>query len=399
MDYQYSTRARRILQLVEEHEQYRGTQCINLRADENCALPAAKQLMSCDMLNRNTSPDPHFKYRGTDFMVEMAAVVDELARETFRAKHVVCNCPTGHTANILVFMALCQPGDTVMTMNPAAGGYSGTSAGKLPTYLGLNVCSFPFDFNKMNIDEEATIQTVLREKPRLVIFGATYFLFPQPVRRIAEAVHSYGGIVAFDAAHVLGLIVGGQFQDPLREGADVLFGSTMKSFAGVPGGLVATDSDEIYEKLINASDYVAVTAVQWNRIPALGITFDWLLSCGREYAARVVANSRKLAKELVCRDIPVMFKELGYTRSHMILLDVGGMEQNVAGKASVYSERLEKCNLIIDDRGRIGTSEVSRLGMGPSEMAEVAELIRRAMDGGDPAGICRDVASLRARFN
>lgn len=393
-----SDRSNRILDLVKQHEDYRGSKCINLRADENRALPAAKALLSCDMVNRNTSPDPRFAYRGTGYMVEMSAIVDEMARELFRAKHVHYSCTTGHAANILVFLALCKPGDTIMSMDPAYGGYAGTAAGKLPSFLGLNVISFPFQLDQMNIDEDASIELILREKPKLVIFGATYFLFPQPVQKIAQAVHSYGGVVAYDGAHVLGLVACGEFQAPFQEGADIIFGSTMKSFAGIPGGILATNSDAIYEKLISASDFVAVTAVQWNRIPALGITFDWLLTHGKDYATRVISNAQILARELVNNGIPIMCGDLGYTKSHTALLDLGDFARNTAGKADVFSKKFEAGNIIIDDRGRIATSEVSRIGMGNAEMVELAKLMGRAYAGENLDAVRTEVAALRARF-
>lgn len=398
MNFELTERTAHIQDLVRQHEEYRGQKCINLRADENCALPEAKKILSCDMVNRNTSPDPRFKYRGTDYMVELAAYVDEMAKDLFEAKHVLYNCTTGHAANIMVFLAFCKPGDTIISMNPAYGGYSGTGAGKLPSFLGLNVLSFPFQPDKMNIDEEASIELVLQKKPKLVIFGATYFLFPQPIKKIAEAVHSYGGIVAYDGAHVLGLIVCGQFQNPFQEGADIVFGSTMKSFAGIPGGIIATKSDDIYEKLVLASDFVTVTAVQWNRIPALGITFDWLLTHGREYASQVVSNAQILAKELVKNGIPIMCADLGYTKSHTILLDIGGLQYNVAGKADVFSSKFEAGNIIIDDRGRIATSEVSRLGMSGAEMAKLAALMGSAYTGENMESVRKQVAELRAHF-
>lgn len=331
-------------------------------------------------------------------MVEAGKITENLGKELFDAKYINVMCPTGHVANILIYTAFCKPGDKVMSLDNDSGGYNGMITGKLPTKLGLEVVPFIFDIEKMNINEEKSIELILKEKPKLVILGATYFLFPHPIEKIAEAVHSYGGTVAYDASHVLGLIAGKQFQDPLREGADILFGSTMKSFGGPAGGVIVTNSLECANKIEDACSFVAVTAVQWNRIVSLGISFGHMLNEGEEYAYNLVKNGQILAQELGARGIACMCKDQNYTKSHCILLDLGDMQNNVTGKAAHIAAKLEACNIIIDDRGRIGLSEVTRLGMRGDEMKHLAELMEMSINDTDVSIVQKKVEALRAKF-
>lgn len=391
--------AARILQLVEQHETYRLEDCLNMRADENYTDERVRRLLGSDLAQRNTSPDPTFVYRGTRYMNEIGDITVELARRLFRAEYANVWAPTGHVANMIVFFAFCRPGDKVLVVGPDHGGYGGIAGPNLPSDLGLKVLYFPYDVAAMNVDVDAAARLIEEERPALIIFGSTYFLFPQPVQELAPIAREYGIPIAYDGAHVLGLIAGGQFQDPLREGADVLFGSTMKTLAGPPGGLIVTNREDLHQKMLAATWYRAVTSTQWNRIPALGIVLADLLAWGDRYAAQVVKNAQALARSLDRRGVGVLFRDRGYTASHMILLDVGGFPANVAGRASSLAAKLEAANIIIDDRGRVGVAELTRLGMKEAEMEEIASWMAQVLQGqAAPEEVKPKVRALRGRF-
>jgi len=391
--------ADRIMELVGMHEKYRTKQCINLRADENYTSPRVRSVLASDFCHRNTSPDPKFIYRGTKYLNRVYDLTVELGKKLFKADYLNVFAPTGHSANIIVFFAFCKPGDKVLVLAPEHGGYGGMASTSLPQSLGLETLYFPFDYDTMRIDVDRTIELLKKEKPSLVIFGSTYFLFPQPVKELAEASHRYGIPVAYDGAHVIGLIAGGEFQDPLHEGADVLFGSTMKTLAGPPGGIILTNNREIDVKLTEATWYRGVTAPQWNRIAALGVVFAEALEWGREYARQVVRNSRALATACHQRGVSVMYEHQKFTSSHTFLLNVGGLDQNVVGRASEKAAALEGANIIIDDRGRVGTGEVTRLGMKEGEMEQIADMMADAvLDKMSHSEIRERVLSLRSKF-
>jgi glycine hydroxymethyltransferase len=395
------TRADEFLTLIRKHEEYRLKSCINLRADENYSSPQVRKALASDFCNRNTSPDPRFIYRGTKLLREAENLTIELGKELFKADYINVYAPTGHTANIMIYFAFCKPGDKILVLAPECGGYSGIERDNLPKRLGLETIYFPFDEMNLNIDaKEGHIRKLVEsEQLSLIILGATYFLFPHPVRKITRIAHRYGVPVAYDGAHVMGLIAGGRFQDPLNEGADVLFGSTMKTLGGPPGGILLTNNKEIYERLTEVTSYNAVSNKQYNRVVALGIRFAEMLENGKNYATQVIRNAQALAEFLSQKGIKIMFKDKGYTSSHMILLDVGGFRNNINGHASAIAAKLEEANIIIDDRGRIGLAEVTRIGMKEKEMGEIADLFANVLILEVPLDKVRfEVRQLRSRF-
>jgi glycine hydroxymethyltransferase len=226
------------------------------------------------------------------------------------------------------------------------------------------------------MDLKRVKKLISQNRVKLTILGASCILFPQPIKEISGYIKDSGYLshCVYDGAHVLGLIAHGQFQDPLREGAEVLFGSTHKSFYGPQGGIILTNSSEHAESLRNFLEIDLETGIGLvdnphpNRIAALGIALEEMLN-DRDYGTRVVQNAKALAHALDELNVPVRFRERGYTESHQILLDT---DQN---RAREFCYQLEKNGIFIDIGGRIGTSEVTHLGMNSKEMEEIAKYI------------------------
>ncbi len=221
------------------------------------------------------------------------------------------------------------------------------------------------------------MQTIARERPNAVVLGQSFFLFPYPLREIAEAAHAVDALVLYDASHVLGLVAGGEFQDPLREGADVLFGSTHKSFPGPQGGIIATDRDDLFRQIDPALVWRIFDNAHWNRIAGIAQTILELERFGPEYARTVVANAQALAPALVQGGLPLIGAADGFTRSHQLHIDRTQLKATRGEGAGALARRLERQALLIDLVGRIGTAEATRLGLVPADMPRLADLIVR----------------------
>jgi glycine hydroxymethyltransferase len=219
-----------------------------------------------------------------------------------------------------------------------------------------------------------------------VVLGQSFFLFPYPLREIAEAAHAVGALVLYDASHVLGLIAGGEFQDPLREGADVLFGSTHKSFPGPQGGLLVTDREDLFAQLDPALVWRIFDNAHWNRIAGVAQTLLELERCGREYASTVVANSRALGRALAERGVPLVAEAQGFTRSHQLHLEGALLAEKHGIRPAALARKLEGQRLLIDLVGRVGTAEIARLGLTPEEMPRLADLFVRGGLRGERIG-------------
>ncbi len=376
---------RRLAGLVRSHDRWRGREVFNLLASENAVSPRARKFLSSDLAGRYTLPlNVDFEgeridnsYAGTRYTDRIERLANDAAARLFRAKCATTRPLSGHIAALSVLVPLLPKGARLLAVPPEDGGYDGYASGYVPSMLGYTVHPLRADGPGRTVPAEAAVQTIRAEKPDAVLLGQSFVLFPYPLKEIAAAAHDVGALVLYDASHVLGLIAGGQFQDPLREGADVVFGSTHKSFPGPQGGLIVTDRDELFAKLDPALVWRTFDNAHWNRIAGLAQTLLELERCGVEYASTVVANSRALAAALAAEGVPLLAEALGYTASHQIHLDRERLRAQHGVAPGALARRLEKERLLINLVGRIGTAEVTRLGVQPTEMVRMAQLLVR----------------------
>jgi glycine hydroxymethyltransferase len=246
-------------------------------------------------------------------------------------------------------------------------------------------------------------------RPKLVALGLSMALFPFPLREMKAIVAEWGGRLFFDGAHQLGLVAGGQYQDPLREGADVLTGSAGKTFSGPQSGIMIWNDPALAEPLTHAVFPVWAATHQVNRVAALGYAAAELLAFGKTYMAEIVANAQALARALQERGIPCLCAHKGFTRSHQAITDVRRW-----GGGYAAANRLQEVNIIVNknlipgDRPedwdkpsgiRIGTIEVTRLGMGAAEMATIADFMHDMLvKGADAEAVRRRVIEFRRGF-
>ncbi len=386
-------RAQRILGLVAAHEAWRGD-CLNLVAAENVMSDAARRLMGSELVHRYGDYVGRDltarKYFGTRYIVRIEEELDALLRDLFQVAYVEPRPLSGHIAGAATIMAFTKPGDVVLELDGTSGGHRLAEKLNATHYAALQVHSLPFDPVAYNLDLDQTVDLAHRLHPRMIILGSSLFLFPHPVAELASALRDLPDtLLAYDASHVLGLIAGDVFQDPIREGAALVWASTHKSFPGPPGGLVMTQSEELIRRASDAVYPGLVTNHHPGRLPALALACAEMLAFGPAYAAAIVANARRLATELAARDIPVVGASAGFTRSHTVVLQVGAF-----GEASTVGRRLETAGIITTASRlppalggaaiRLGLQEATRRGMVPDEMSVMATLIADVIAGRRP---------------
>jgi len=374
---------------MREQDRWRLQESINLLPSENMASPQLRALLSSDFGHRYTLPvNAEYagtylenSYRGTRITTEVEESCEQVAREVFKAGHACVQPLSGHIAAMIVIASSTSKGDGLMAVPVEFGGYDGYGQAYIPDILGLTSGTLPFDQARYNLDSESASRAIARSRPKLVILGASFILFPYDMAPIAEACRKVGATLAYDGSHVLGLIAGGEFQDPLKEGANALYGSTHKSFFGPQGGLIVTDDDAMDEAVRKNLTWRLVDNVHWNRVAALGQALMEMKKFGPAYAKQVVKNSKKLAKELHGRGFPLMFSEIGFSESHQLLIDTKRAEALFKLNMNNLSVQLEKSNIIIDSVGRMGTAEITRLGIKEKHLPDLAELIMEAVEG------------------
>jgi glycine hydroxymethyltransferase len=231
---------------------------------------------------------------------------------------------------------------------------------------------------------------ILADKPKIVLFGGSLFLFPHPVSEAREAADEVGATIMYDGAHVLGLIAGGEFQDPLREGADLVMGSTHKTFPGTQGGIILSKAEN--KKIIDEAVFPGVVSNHHlHHLAGLGIATAEMLEFGKDYAKQTIKNSQTLAQSLHELGFNVLCEDQGFTESHQLVMDVSDVK-----RATLLAKELESNNVILNKNLlpwdnvndsdnpsgiRIGTQEITRRGLKEKEMFEIAEFIKKvAMD-------------------
>ncbi len=352
-------------------------------ASENLSSPAVQRYLSSDMGRRYTlklNQTLHGErvdngYTGTRLTDTVEAMAEGLTARLLGGKHASVKPLSGHVAALCVLAPLLPRKSRYLAIRPDKGGYDGYAPPYIPSVLGYDSRELPADGPLFSVDLEAAIKAIRRTKPAAVILGQSYLVMPYPVREIAQEVHAVGGLLLYDASHVLGLVMGGEFQNPLREGADVVYGSTHKSFFGPQGGVIATRDGSLMRRIEEYMTWRILDNAHWNRIAALTQALLEMEHYGHAYASTVVENSQSLARSLDERGIPVQGKEEGYTRSHQVFLDGAALKSGWGIAPPGLARRLEREDILIDLVGRVGTAEATRLGVRSSDMPTIADWI------------------------
>lgn len=409
---------KRILDLIEEQERWREN-CINMIASENVTSKAVRDAVASDfghryaeglLGGRDKEGLQIFErfYQGTRFFDEIESMAMKLTEELFSADHANLVPVSGAVANLVAYSALAKYGDVVSGLSIMCGGHISHTHISAAGVMGLQDFPYPFDNEEMNIDVERAKKAVLEKRPGLMIFGGSLFLFPHPIKEMREVADEIDAYIMYDGAHVAGLIAGGKFQNPLKEGADVMTSSTHKTIPGPQGGMVMC-KNYLKKKIDNAAFPGLMSNHHLHHVAGYAMAATEMKKFGRAYAGQIVKNSKALAQALYERGFNVLCEHKGFTESHQVVMDVSNI-----GKASEIAENLENANIIInknllpwdslkrtkDPSGvRIGVQEVTRYRMKEGEMDEIAEFIKKvAIDHAGTEKIKNEVIELKENF-
>ena len=399
----------RVRETVRAHS-VRFEHAIPLIASENLLSPYAKELMISDFHSRYAEGLPGDRYyEGNEQVDEVENLCLDLARRLFRCSFADVRPISGTVGNMAVLKALAEPGDLVGTSRLADGAHISSAGFGAFGLRGVKPAYYAWDPEAMTIDVPKT-RAILRDvRPKLCLFGLSLFLFPMPLKELAPTLEEIGAVGWYDGAHVLGLIGGGEFQDPLHEGVQVLSASTHKTLPGPQHGILLGEprTEEMTKKLQSAAFPGVTSNHHLNAMAALAVSLAEHLAFGRAYAAQVVRNAQALGQALHERGFDVLAPNLGFTRSHTIAVRVA-----TEGGGEAVSRRLSQAgiitnkNLLPGDKSpkhpqgiRLGTPEVTRVGMKEREMVAIAQLLDDLLHKSkDPAAVARDAAALKQPF-
>jgi glycine hydroxymethyltransferase len=410
-----------VFDLMEKHDNWMS-KTINLIASENVSSPAVRSAIVCDFRDRYAEGWPGERvYAGCKYIDQVELITIDLAKKLYNAEFADVRPISGVVANLAMYTAAMEPMERMMALSIAHGGHIsharkdlGGTAGQI---RGHKVRNWVFDEEEFNIDVDASMKLIrdLQEKGdeiKFLLFGGSVFPFPHPVKEFREIADEYGMIIGYDSAHVSGLIAAGFFQDPLREGADIMTASTHKTMPGPQHGLLVSRK-EFAEAIKRASFPGLLSNHHLHNVAGLAVALAEMMEFGVVYSTQIMKNAKALAQSLHERGWQVIAEHKGFTQSHVILVDV--TETPMKDGATV-EKSLEDANIIINrnllpwdkKRGRdyrtpggirLGTSELTRLGLKESEMDVVAEFMTRVvMKGENTKRVADDVSVFRKDY-
>ena len=399
-----------VLNLVIEHNIWRKRRCINLIASENIMSPLAMLFYMNDMMHRYAEGKPFKRfYQGLKFVDEVEVATMKIIGDLLETEYVDLRPISGTTANASAFRTFTKPGDKAVVVPVQAGAHvSHTRYGTLGA-LGIEQIEMPFDLEEWNIDVDGARKVIEMTRPKIVVLGGSLYIFPHPTKEIAEATHSVGAKLIYDAAHVLGLIMGKVWSNPLKDGADVLTSSTHKTFPGPQGGLIAATTKDTIKAIGKVVFPMFVSNHHLHRLAATAVTGVEMKLYGEEYARQIIRNAKALAEALVENGFKVVAENKGYTVSHQVVVDVKEL-----GGGAKAAKLLEDANIILNknmlpwDRPediknpsglRIGVQEVTRWGMKEDDMKVIADFMKKVIiDSKDPKEIGKEVIEFRKNY-
>jgi glycine hydroxymethyltransferase len=385
-----------------QQENVRQEQHIELIASENYASPAVMQAQGTQLTNKYAEGYPGKRYYGG---CENVDVVEQLAidrvKQIFSAEAANVQPNSGSQANQGVYMAVLNPGDTVLGMSLAEGGHLThgspvNASGKLYHFI-----SYGLDANEV-LDYDRLEALAREHKPKLIVGGASAYSLRIDFERMARIAHDNGALLMIDIAHYAGLVAGGAYPNPVPH-ADFVTTTTHKSLRGPRGGVIMMKSE--FEKIINSAIFPGIQGGPlMHVIAAKAVAFKEALQPEfKAYAEQVAKNAVVLADTLVKRGLRIVS---GRTESHVMLVDLrpkgitGKAAEAVLGQAHITVNK----NAIPHDPEkpfvtsgiRLGTPAMTTRGFKEAEAELTGNLIADVLDNPDDAG---NITQVRARVD
>ena len=380
---------------------------IELIASENIVSPAVMAAMGSVLTNKYAEGYPgHRYYGGCQFVDEVEQIAIDRACKLFGAKYANVQPHSGAQANLAVYFALLNLGDTVMGMDLSQGGH--LTHGSPVNMSGKNYNFVSYGVGEDGrIDYAALAKQVAKVRPKLLVAGASAYPRAIDFEKLAEIAHGYGAMLMVDMAHIAGLVAGGMHQNPVPY-ADVVTTTTHKTLRGPRGGLILTNNEYLIKRINSAIFPGTQGGPLEHVIAAKAVCFgEALQPAFKEYARKIVENAAAMADELTARGVKLVS---GGTDNHLLLIDLTDeectgkdLEHNLdavhitANKNTVPGE---KRSPFVTSGVRVGTPAVTTRGMGPAEMKIIADCIADCIFDFEvkKEDIAARVAELSARF-
>ena len=383
-------------------EEERQQNNIELIASENVVSKAVMAAQGSILTNKYAEGYPGRRYYGgTDVVDVVETLAIERAKEIFGAKFANVQPHSGSQANCAAYMALIEPGDTVMGMDLAAGGHLTHGAPVSFSGQTYNFVSYSVDPETELLDFDAILKQAQEVKPKLIVAGASAYSQIIDFSKFREIADAVGAKLMVDMAHIAGLVAAGLHPSPVPY-AHITTTTTHKTLRGPRGGLILTNDEDLAKK-INSAIFPGIQGGPLEHVVAAkAVSFKEVLDPAfKEYAANVIKNSKAMAA--VFLQDPDFRIISGGTENHLFLVDVTKVVEN--GK--VAQNLLDEVNITLNKNSipyetlspfktsgiRIGSADITARGFGEGESRKVAELIIKTLKNAENEAVLEDVRS------
>ena len=386
---------------------------LGMIASENIVSPMVQRIVTSDLHGRYAEGLPNKRYyQGCGDFDTIESLGIKLAKELFNAPFANIQSTSGTVSNIAALKALAKPGDSITAVSTADGGHISHARMGAVGLRDLNLSTYPWDEDRMEPDIDASAELIRETSPSIALFGQSVFLFSTPLQELSDAAHEVGATVMYDGAHVLGLIAGGCFQDPLHEGADIMTGSSHKTFPGPQGGFILSSSeDEKFQRKLNNAVFPGTcSSYHLHHVAGKVVALAEFIEYGEELSRNTVANAQALGSALAEEGFDVLAESRGYTESHQVLTRHGDLDSGAGAKAADLLEQagiITNMNMLPGDTKamspsglRLGVQELTRVGMGRDEMKDVARFYARVLiENEEPSKVKGDVREFKSDYH
>ena len=383
-------------------EEERQQNNIELIASENVVSKAVMAAQGSILTNKYAEGYPGRRYYGgTDVVDVVETLAIERAKEIFGAKFANVQPHSGSQANCAAYMALIEPGDTVMGMDLAAGGHLTHGAPVSFSGQTYNFVSYSVDPETELLDFDAILKQAQEVKPKLIVAGASAYSQIIDFSKFREIADAVGAKLMVDMAHIAGLVAAGLHPSPVPY-AHITTTTTHKTLRGPRGGLILTNDEDLAKK-INSAIFPGIQGGPLEHVVAAkAVSFKEVLDPAfKEYATNVIKNSKAMV-EVFLQD-PDFRIISGGTENHLFLVDVTKVVEN--GK--VAQNLLDEVNITLNKNSipyetlspfktsgiRIGSAAITARGFGEEECRKVAELIIKTLKNAENEAVLEEVRS------
>ena len=400
------------LLLKLQNEEKRNTATLHMTANENVMSNTASSFLSSNLSYRYYS-DTYEKednlaeakyyavgqamYRGLPSVYEFELLARGEANKMFHANFSDF-CPlSGMNAVICILTTITKPGDKVFIFTPESLGHHATKI--VLQNIGREVLFIPWDNEKLCIDIESFEEEFSKNNDATIFLDLGTTFYPLPLKKIRQIVGTRTKII-YDGSHVLGLIAGGQFQNPLQEGCDILIGNTHKTFPGPQKAMILYKDEELGRRIGSELFKSVVSSQHTHHALALYVTIIEMAAHGKLYAEQIVKNAEVFSRELITQGFNIVTRKGHLPVSHMVGIKGRFPQDNQFSAARLYMADIS-CNtkkIFGDNCIRIGVQELTRRGMKEEEMRCIARFFKRIIHNADSSAAL-EVQQLNNRFN